>query len=327
MPPPPVNGVKRKTLQEQAGETGRPAPAPPGSRASHNSIKGGTLPSLSHQNSYASSISSRPTSASSYRNASNNSTFSQSLGPGRPPFSQSSRPYTTMSNYSSGSRSGTTGLRPQSSLDHGRHARNISVEGSNGNSMRNFSSSSRKFSASRKREETPQESSDSQSERSAAWLSSLEKVTLRKRPGRSLRDISLSTQMSHLTLNDSDVWQWQDQDQEENAKIERICNTPKTPSHIPKKKRSVQFTPIPELSSPTKSSRKTPKPVGGFLSKSSNVQVADWDVNHRIERVESLYTEMKGQLEAANGERDKDQDAMAMLKTRSELDWNLSIAS
>ena len=193
--------------------------------------------------------------------------------------------------------------------------------------MRNFSSSFRSFSASRKNQEAQQESNDGQNERSAPWLSSFDKITMRKRSGKSLRDISISTQMQGLTLRDNDVFQDRDRIQEEqeegSVKIERICNAPKTPSHLPRKKTSVQFTPAPDLISPTKSSRKTPKPFGGFLSKSSNVQVAGWDVNDRIERVESLYSEMKGQLEAANGERDKDKDVMASLKTRSKYMWSV----
>ena len=319
MQPPQVNGVKRKTLAEQAGETGRPAPPPPGSRVSHNSIKGGSLASLSRQNSYASSVSSsRPASAasSSFRNASSSSTFSQSLGPSRS-HSQSSRPHTAMSSYSNGSKYGIANHRPTSSLEqNGRSARSGSVQGANTNSMRKVSSS-RQPSTSRKREPTPQESSDSQSE-CAPWPSSFENITMRPHVT-SLREISLSTRMSNMSLSDHHVQQ--DQEQEGHLKIDRICNAPKTPSQIPKKKRSIQFTPAPlpvsETISPTKSPRKTPKRMGFFLNKSTNIQAADWDVNNRIERVESLYSEMKDQLEAANGERDNFKDTLSLLKTRS----------
>ena len=317
-PPPPVNGLKRKGHGEQAVEGSRPAPPPPGSRVPHKSAKGGSLKSLNRQNSFASSVSSsRPASAasSSFRNASNGSTFSQSLGPPRSPSSQSSRPQSAMSGYSNGPRYGISSHRSANSLDQtGKSARNASAQGPNNNSMRKFSSS-RQVSASRKKDQPPQESDDNQSECSTAWLSSIRRVPSRQAAENS-RNISISTQMGMLSLDDHHVWR---EEGTERSKIDRICTTPKTPSQIPKKKSSTLFTPAPtpDVFSPTKAPRKTPKPAPTYLTKGTNVQAAGWDVTNRIERVESLYTEMKSQLEAANGERDNFKETLSLLKTQS----------
>lgn len=317
-PPPPVNSLKRKTLAEQANEPYRPATVAPGSRVSSNTIKGGSLASLNRHNSYASSTSSRPASAasSSYRNASNSSIFSQSYGSGRTVSSQSSRPHTVASVYPNGPKYGATSQRSMSSVDqHGRDVRDVNDNGSSNNSMRKVSSSSRQSSTSRKREEILQESRDSQSGSSSLWPSSYPRSALRGRSVRCLRDVSLSTQMSTLTIKDKDIWQ--DQDLKESAKVERICNAPQTPSMIPKKKQSIPFTPAPEVASPTKTRKKTPKAVGWYLTKDSNIKVADSDVGDRMGRIESCYEEIKGQVEAATGERENFTETLLLLKTRS----------
>ena len=311
-PPNPSNGTKRKALAEQAGEFNRPAPAPPGSRAPHGIVKAGSLSSLGRHKSLASTTSSRPlSSASSTSNVSSSSQFSQSVGSGRSVYSQSSRPHTSSSNYSNGARSGFGGHRSASSLDHqGRGMRTASTEGSQSNSRRDFSSSSSKSSGGRKNPQTPKQSNDS------LVLSSGMRVTELGMEAKSLREFSLSTKMSNLSLSDSSFWC--DEAQEERPKIDRICNVPQTPSQLPTIKKKKRASMIP-LSSPTKSpSKKTPKPpTGGFLNRSTNIRAADWDVSNRVDRVETLYAELKGQLELAAGERDSVKDTLSLLKTKS----------
>ena len=317
-PPPPVNGVKRKTLVEQAGEYHRPAPPAPGSRTTSSTTKATSILSLSRQNSFASSVSSRTTSAASSRNASNSSTFSQSLGSGRTASSQSHRPASSLASYSHGPKLARPIHRLTSSVDTYDGDGKGQANGARTTSMRFFSSLPRKFPVpkfERKRKASSSERSEKLSDKSTGS----EELSVVKQRARSLRDLSITARMQQLSLTDRATSQEQEPKEEKN----QMPCTPKTPSQIPRKKKSFAATtptPAPRTPSPLKSCRKMPRmpPVGGFLNKDTNLKLAeDWTVHERLDKMGAEFEELKGQMVASSGERDTLQESLSRLKDRS----------
>lgn len=131
---------------------------------------------------------------------------------------------------------------------------------------------------------------------------------------RSIREISISTAMSHLSLDDPTP--------------QPLCtagqDTPVTPSQIPKLKQ----TPVPqtflpprpfppaEASSPCKSPQKTPKALPRFLNRASNTELA-WDTETRYGEFESMYNHFQGQMNGITTESNAMKEMIAMYKERS----------
>ena len=313
MLPPPPGHLKRKTLAEKAGEVSRPVPAPPTSRPLGAHTRATSVAGVSRQNSFSSSTSTRPnSSASSYRNGSNSS-FSSSVGHGRIASGQSSRPHTAMSAHTS-QRSTTGQNRPASSIDsHTGNGRSIHYDGP-ANSMRHISSSVRNCSASSVVRKTSWASNDSQTKYTEVWPSSANDQFRHDPHIKSLRDISLISQgVTSMSLYANTVILQPHQKEQERPR------SPQTPSQIPTKRKSA--TPLSTANaSPLKSSRKTER-VGGFLSKDSNIKLADWDLGNRVENIESMYAELKATVNSTTAESNNLKDNNSLLKARGIPVW------
>ena len=300
MLPPPPGTLKRKTLVDRAGETARPAPPPPGTRPV-TAAKATSIAGISRQTSYSSLSSSRPGSGSSMRNVSNTS-FTSSLSGGRPPSTQSFRPNTSISS-STMSRPRLASDRHPSFFDpHSDLSQSIQTNG-NRTSMTPFHSTLRKVStlqenSLRKRYSNVQDPFIT--DRSTS-------VSCASRPARrikSLRDISLTTQLSCLSLND------------DNCVVlpEDIPETPCTPSHIPRKKMSR----LSLTSATSKSPKKSSKAVS-FLTKDSNTTALDWSLESRMENMESSYIEIKEKMNVTLVESNGLKDTIGMYKSKGIL--------
>lgn len=166
------------------------------------------------------------------------------------------------------------------------------------------------------------------------------------------RDVSLSTAMSNLHIEENATSNHIHQTQvivsmckpksimslcRESARSERLQNiddfdgramilfqplhdglvAPKTPSHIPvlSKSDAVVATPATPSKTPrcSKKSEITP-----FLTKESNIpSFTAWDVRDRLESIESMYTDLKNNLNSTSLERSGLEEAVALYKARS----------
>ena len=293
---------------------------------------------MSRTGSFSSSVSSRAPSASS-RNTSNGS-FSSSVGPGNRPASyHGSRPQTAMSvKQPSVSRTNLPRTRPATSMemhspDHDRPAPKESIgtlqthDAISPSSHRQHSLQIKKLRG-------------SQSMQSLRSKSSVN----------NMREISVSTAMSKLSLDEHDqiphpaMSATMMPPPKRNALVHkhslqalitrhmRLKNNenslvvyqgpgdspaaPVTPSQIPVlSKAEVLASPITPCKSRRDPLGKTPKQSPCFLSKNSNtVGFTAWDVADRLERVESMYTEMKTTLEGTVTERHDLEHEQALLK-------------
>ena len=254
LPPPPGN-LKRKTLVDRAGEPARAAPAPPSSRPINAAVKATSIAGLSRQTSFSSSTSSRPPSVSSMHNVSNSS-FSSSVGGGRPPSSQSYRPQTALSSHNTQKHPPLYG-RPASSFDtRADSGQGLQTNGQK-SSMTPFSSSIKKHTS--MQDIASHTSFHNQGDTISNWSSSTTQHSMHLHRTQSYRDISLSTALSKLSLNQHDC----------DAILEENIEAVSTPSHLPKIKHSkVSLAQI--KSSPLKSPKKAPKV--SYLRIDSNVQ-------------------------------------------------------
>ena len=310
---PPPQDRKRKTLVDRAGETtSRPAPVPPSSRPTSVAGKSSSIGGVSRHTSYSSSVSSmRPPSSTSVRNVSNGSMTSSagsgyraaSLQPYRPQSAMagpripkathgSSRPSTAMGAHPTGPGTGrVVGKRegrPQISLNP-----DGLPNGPNGPSGP---------------KESVRSGSDERHMKYPLGRASQTCVP------RSIREISISTAMSCLSLDDPTP--------------QPLCavgqDTPVTPSQIPKLKQipvpqtSLPPRPFPpaEASSPCKSPQKTPKALPRYLNRASNTELA-WDTETRYGEIESMYNHFQGQMNGITTESNAMKEMIAMYKERS----------
>lgn len=283
--------------------------------------KFGISVSSSYRNpSFTSSVSSRSNSVSS-RNTSNGS-FSSSVGPGAR--AGYGRPQTAMGT----SRPfGQAKSRPATSM--GMHAEEDNLEAHGGMQLLPaFSSSIQSgFGSSRIQYAKP-------------------RVAPSCRPPM-LRDVSLSTGLSKLRIDDTEP-----PTQVRNHQVisgaagpfstpigahkssisaaMRVENTlvlykgageseypPQTPSQIPvlRKQEAVTLTPIP---SPCKTPKTSPQKTQ-FLTKNSNIHALDWDLDGRVNKVEEMYQTLKDKLEGANDDRDGLQEAVGLYKGKGKV--------
>ena len=136
----------------------------------------------------------------------------------------------------------------------------------------------------------------------------------------SLRDLSLSTQLGKLNLGDESfpapIAEGADQVHVPNGgpAPKADGDPPKTPSHIPK---LASRPAMPsQNSSPTRSSKKTPKPVAMFMSKESNTPVV-WDHDSRLEEVENACSQFRDKLDGAVSESTGLRETITLYKIRS----------
>lgn len=297
---PPAGALKRKTLVDRAGETSRHAPAPPSSKPINAHAKATSIAGVSRQVSHASSTSSRPASVSSIRNVSNTS-FSSSVSSARLPPLHNFRPQLATP---------STLQRPRIALDrsagsvYGDTDQGQTTTQTNGNrtSMTPFHSSLRKY-------PTLQENSlrkryDNQDQSIMDWSNSVPPLSRSVRRVKSLRDISLSTALSELSLNQRDC----------TAIPEDRIETPSTPSHIPKRKMS-KISLVSTSAIPSRSPKKRPKLVP-FLTKDSNTTAADWSLEDRMQNMESSYIEIKEKMSVTVVESNGLKESIGLYKAR-----------
>ncbi len=290
MMPPPPNNLKRKTLAERAGETSRPAPAPPSSRPVNAAVRATSIAGAPREPSFSSSVSSsRPASVSSIRSVSNSS-FSSCVGFGsRPPSAQANRPQTAMSK-SRIQKPTQTPSRPSTSLE--THPGTVAVGKRKGRIP--FSSNLKQCAE----EETHPRTDggyDTLLNYTSTWASCP--------PGKSLREVSLSTAMKSLTL-----------DSASQATPNVVLDAPSTPSQIPKRVPSALNA--SQAPSPSKSPQKTPRPLPQFLNRHSNITLA-WDTKGRLEDMEQMCSEFKEKIDGATVESNGLKDMLAVYKSRS----------
>ena len=316
-----TTGQKRKALADPTVEYTRPAPSAPDSRLPGKIIKAGSIQDFSKQSSTASS---RSASAASSRNASNGSNHSRSHGGSRN--QQLPRPNSSRSLYQQNPRIPKSDQhRPASSFDT-TGQKGLDSNGQDINSMRTFLSSS--HSTVRNKNPPKYNSAPAPVAAAAAAVtntlqnvsesSAIDRKSVKR--AQSLRDISISTRLGTLSLSDAQAFQPKKDDKEVEVFADHL---PKTPaSQIPKKiKRVVLEIPTPTRSrrslSPTKTPRKRAPPVCGYMTIESNIKRADFDVNDRLDKMETMYSDMKATLNGSTSERDNLKETMALLIARS----------
>lgn len=324
--PPPGNSLKRKTLVERAGEPGRAAPAPPGTRLPSNGFFRTTSASGTvREASFASSNSSlRPSSSASTRNVSNSS-YASSVGSGsRPPSVHSNRPSSAMS-YSKYHKPVSAVGRPATSLEVYEEEPS---EARNGGKRKGRTPSStnplepprvrpakfRGYPSSRMNHATNWESRRCRavSGREASLITRLEQFSLQ----------SAHTTLSVMDRPPSPVTYYDgpapkaESDSDMHPCVDPvIVEAPKTPSHIPKlaPKHSV---PVVDSPSPKKSPKKTPKALPRFLNRETNTLVA-FDTDSRLEEMEHSISQFKEKFDGATTESRSLKEMMAVYKIRS----------
>lgn len=291
MPPPPKNGI-RKTLAERAGETAKPAPIPLSSRTASAAVKGVPLADTARQTSFSSSVSSmRPPSVTSMRNVSNNSFSSSVSAASRLPSSQFCRPQTALGN-SRIQKPVPNSIRPSTAME----THNLGPNSKKRKGMTNFPldiNGAPKPPAQMQRNG----SYDPSMKYTSGWASTLHKA-------RSFRDISLSTAMSRMSLDDPAP------KTAPGAKPE----LPVTPSQIPR----LAQPPTQQLEAPSPSrSPKKKAQAMQFLTRDSNT-LAAWDSDSRLEEIiENHMAVFKESLSGATSESNSLKDMVNMYKARS----------
>ena len=279
MPPPQnTNTLKRKTLAERAGEpTGRPAPAPPNSRTINAHVRATSIVGVSRDSSLSSSVSSRQTSGTSMRNVSNSS-YSSSVGT-RPLSAQLPRPQSAMAANSRIQKPISTISRPSTSLEV--HEEEPGVARTIG----------------KRKGRIPLSSCPNPPE----YPDTLRAPKLR---GHSLRDVSLSTKFSTLSLKGGQT--------QSTPKVD--VEVPATPSQIPK---LIPQVALPaETPSPSKPPKKTPKALPLYLNRASNEVIA-WDTHSRLEEVENMCSQFRERIDGATTESKSLKEIIEVYKIRS----------
>ncbi|MCJ1287031.1 kinesin-like nuclear fusion protein [Xylographa opegraphella] len=310
MLPPPPGTLKRKTLVDRAGEPARTAPAPPSSRPVNAAVKATTITGISRHTSYTSLTSSRSGSVSSSRNVSNAS-FNSSLNGGRPPSTQHFRPNASVS--------AGTSSRPRPISDRTQGYFDQRTDSSRSNQTNGDTTSMTPFHSTLKKAPTLQENSLRKKYNNVHdpfitdWSTTISCTSRSTSRIKSFRDISLSTRLGGLSLNDDNC----------TFIPGEIPEPPCTPSHIPRKKMSRL-----SITSTTSISPKKQKSVN-FLTKDSNTTAIDWSLELRMENMESSYIDLKEKMDDTLAESDTLKDSIGKYKSRAnELDMtNLQLSN
>ena len=322
--PPPANGLKRKTLVDRAGETTRPAPAPPTSRPLNTSAKAISIGGAPRETSFSSSISSsRPASGFVTRNTSNSS-HSNSLGPGsRLPSAQSYRPQSSMG-YSRIQRPSNNQVRPATSLEV--HQEDPARPRTENKTKRRtpFSSCvqdpSHELQLPRLR--------GGRGVRSVCNVVEPSKINAVAEPrdysisthlsalSSDGRDPSISTKLNALSLEDYTCKPIPVAEAESSVTIAHTFSS-KTPSHIPKLVPPIALS--SESPGPMKTPRKTPKKpcqLPMFLNRETNTEIA-WDTDSRLDELENQHARFKEEIGRATSQSNSLQEMVQIYKLRS----------
>ena len=313
MPPPPINALKqRKTLAERAGEPSRLPSGPTGAyRQLSTTGKGTALATQYRQPSFSSSVSSsRPSSSASSRNVSSGSYTSN--------MSTGSRPQSAMAG-SRLQRPPSVQGRPMSALE-GQSGRGLSSR----NGMTQFSSTLQDCHESPLFSEAIR-SHDTQSEYTLEWAS------LQRRT-KTTRDISsLNTRLGGLSLEEKVQATPKAPDflypppgavmedpslSSNELGIAPMALGPNTPSHIPRARKHEHSVAAP---SPFSSPSKTPKKRQiKFLTRDSNIECQEFDVDDRLAVMSKEFDVMKGNFEGSTIQNNGLKDMIAFYKNRGD---------
>ncbi|KAL6716943.1 kinesin-like nuclear fusion protein [Lecanora helva] len=314
--PPPTNTLKRKTLAERAGETARPIPAPPTSRPGNSFVKATSLAGSARETSLASSTtSSRPSSSASFRNVSNSS-YGSSVGPTtRPPSAQAHRPHSAMA-YSRIQKPASASGRPVTSLEMHEEEPGVG-RASNKRKGRIISSSNPQDSPSRLHAPKVRRCNSSSMNHTTILESEQPRIV-------SLRDVSISTRLGRLNLNNKSLQSTPNVNFEEPPISPVVQPVPiaelgllKTPSQIPKLAAPVTLPPASQSpsKSPEKSPKKLPRAPAVFLTRDSNTPVV-FDTEARLDEVENMCSQFKEKMDDATTESKSLKEMMGIYKIR-----------
>ncbi|KAL9613315.1 MAG: hypothetical protein Q9167_002137 [Letrouitia subvulpina] len=286
MPPPPVNGLKRKTLAERGGEPIRTPAGPKTNKNINASAKSSSIAGPPYQQlSYSSSANSRPPSAAGARNVSNGS-FTSSVGySNRPIPSQFHRPHSAMGPPRL-NKLLTAPTRPASSMEAHTAPSNGRVLGKR-KGRTQFSSTLI---------ECPEHTVDFNGSPKAQMKPPSNWESIRCQ-AKSLRDISLSNAMSKLSLENSspEIEHSHVSVDHKGAQNTPITLNPQTPSHLP---RPVHAIATPAQSpSPSKAPKKKNSCV--YLNRHSNLSVPGFDADDCYGNMEGYYTDFKDHFNGA----------------------------
>ncbi|KAF7880139.1 uncharacterized protein EAF02_007776 [Botrytis sinoallii] len=325
---------KRKTLAERAGEPATTMTRTPSVRKP--SVRGTSIVDIKNNFSQprttsASSMSSRTPSVSSRHTSS--SSFSQSVGPGRPKSAFGSRPP---------SYSQSTTTRPNTSQSKGRT--NASSTSSDDDGM--------PPPGGRRKPMIPVPAFTSSQQLNGNTELEVIKVrghrstnSVRSHSQDSLRDLSVSTALSRLQINDEQTdpttgynlnstprkdprirHRFSQSVGHRNLRVDNeeaalvlyqapvhSSVAPKTPSHIPVLAKSEYFNSTPMT--PCKSSKFSPtkKP---YLTKDSNVSGVAFDVRSRLESMEAMYARLASTVDGTGKDHDALRNAVSEYKTK-----------
>ncbi|RDW65408.1 hypothetical protein BP5796_10100 [Coleophoma crateriformis] len=344
---------KRKTLAEKAGEFSSAAPAESTNRSGvrPKSIVG--MKSSSNMGSLCSTRNpafSSSVSASSSRTRlapsrqTSNSSHASSVGPSGRPKSSHGRPQTSMAfNKSTTTRPNTSLARPRAITSMGQ--RHVEEEEESNHGRQDGMPPAPSFQSS-VNFKTPSSTILNLKLRAAKSLQ-----CIRPRYPVGNRDVSLSTAMSKLNINEEATGNYVHRNQvtisvckpksniplsQETSRskglpgVDGDCDkaivlfqpqqgglvTPRISSQIPvlSKSDAVVATPATPSKTPRnfKKSEHTP-----FLTKDSNItSFTAWDVRDRLESIESMYTDLKNNLNSTSLERSGLEEAVALYKAR-----------
>ncbi|KAF7897678.1 uncharacterized protein EAF01_008644 [Botrytis porri] len=325
---------KRKTLAERAGEPVTTMARTPSVRKP--SVRGTSIVDIKNnftqpRTTSASSMSSRTPSVSSRHTSS--SSFSQSVGPGRPKSAYGSRPP---------SYSQSTTSRPNTSQSKGRT--NASSTSSDDDGMP--PPGGRRKPMIPVPAFTPSQQLNGNTELEVMKVRGHRSSnSLRSHSQDSLRDLSVSTALSRLQINDEQTDPTTGHNlnstprkdprlrhkfsQSVGSRNLRVDNeeaalvlyqapvhssvAPKTPSHIPVLAKSEYFNSTPMT--PCKSSKFSPakKPC---LTKDSNVSGVAFDVRSRLESMEAMYARLASTVDGTGKDHDALRNAVSEYKTK-----------
>lgn len=278
MPPPnKIPKVQRETLADRVQDfSNSKASTHPASRSGAIPVKATSLAHSTRQNGFASSTSAiRPPSSASSRNTSNSS-FASSLGPGSN-YPQGSRPQSALSNPKY-QRANSILNRPSTSMDV-----RIGPQGVNRPGKRKGMAH---FPTVVERPHFPLRSVSSGVYETRKY-SSAEWDPPPLQP-RSIREISLSTAMGDLTIEDHEPCSVDPRDKDPCVPfLKRSCIPVRSPS---------KFGPMER---PCKSPRKTPKAITPFLSRDSNVRAASWENEESYSNFTSTITDFMTRMDQA----------------------------
>ena len=310
---PPTNPLKRKTLVERAGETARPAPAPPNSRSINGHVKATSIAGPFRESSFSSSVtSSRPSSAASSRTLSNGS-YGSSVGSGtRPPSVQSYRSQTAMGHVRS-QKSASISARPATSLEVHEEEPGSSRAAARKKGRTPISSTPKDCSQSIHAPKV-RGGHDPKLSRGSSWES-------RPYIAVSLRDTSLSTRFNEFHIDSEPKDPAPIAEAGDRASTPKVPSAPivefavpQTPSHIPRYSPS-KALPL-ETPSPRKPPKKTPKPLQSYLTRDSNTTIA-FDTESRLEEVENQFSKFRDNFDTAKEESKSLKETTAVYKIRS----------